>query len=415
MTYQGDFTLPSELLERIASEGFDILPELIQIVINAAMQAERQQHLGATPYQHSPDRKGYANGFKPMTVKTRLGEITFAVPQVREGGFYAQALEKGLRSERALTLTLAEMYVQGVSTRKVAAITAQLCGTAISSSQVSRATALLDETLEAWRNRPLGEIVYLLLDARYEKVRLDGQIRDVAVLIASGIDPTGRRQILGVSVSISEQEVHWRTFLQSLVARGLRGVQLITSDDHAGLRAARRAVFGGIPWQRCQFHLQQNASAYVPRRDLLKEVADDIRTIFNAPDRPTAEAYLARMVQKYEKSASKLAAWMETNLPEGLTVFDFPAEHRRRIRTTNGLERVNREIARRTKVVGIFPNEAACLRLASAIVMEIDEDWQTGRVYLAMEKEGSPQSSWLWESGQERSGVHFPTAQKVNS
>ena len=167
--------------------------------------------------------------------------ITFDIPQVREGGFYPQALEKGLRSERALTLTLAEMYVQGVSTRKVAAITEQLCGMAISSYQVSRATALLDETLEAWRNRPLGEIVYLLLDARYEKVRLDGQIRDVAVLIASGVDPTGRRQILGVSVSLSEQEVHWRTFLQGLVARGLRGVQLITSDDHAGLRAARRA------------------------------------------------------------------------------------------------------------------------------------------------------------------------------
>jgi transposase-like protein len=415
MTYQGDFTLPPELLERIASEGFDILPELIQIVINAAMQAERQQHLGAAPYQHSPDRKGHANGFKPKTVKTRLGELTFDIPQVREGGFYPQALEKGLRSERALTLTLAEMYVQGVSTRKVAAITEQLCGTAISSSQVSRATALLDETLEAWRNRPLGEIVYLLLDARYEKVRLDGQIRDVAVLIASGIAPNGRRQILGVSVSLSEQEVHWRTFLQSLVARGLRGVQLITSDDHAGLRAARRAVFGGIPWQRCQFHLQLNASAYVPRRGMLKEVAADIRTVFNAPDRPTAEAYLARLVQKYAKSASKLAAWMETNLPEGLTVFDFPAEHRRRIRTTNGLERVNREIARRTKVVGIFPNEAACLRLASAIVMEIDEDWQTGRVYLVMEKEGPPQPSWLWESGQERSGVHFSTAQEVDS
>jgi putative transposase len=420
MTYQSDFTLPQELLERIASEGFDILPQLIQIVINAAMQAERQQYLRAAPYQHSPERQGYANGFKPKTVKTRLGEITFDIPQVREGGFYPQALEKGLRSERALTLTLAEMYVQGVSTRKVAAITEQLCGTAVSSSQVSRATAMLDESLEAWRNRRLGEIIYLFLDARYEKVRLDGQIRDV---IASGIDPTGRRQILGVSVSLGEQEVHWRIFLHSLLARGLCGIQLITSDDHAGLRAARRAVFGGIPWQRCQFHpslrsgqaLQQNASTYVLHQALLKEVAADIRTIFNAPDRPTAEAYLARTIQKYEKSASKLAAWLETNIPEGLTVFDFPAERRRRIRTTNGLERLNREIARRTRVFGIFPNEAACLRLTSAITMEIDEDWQTGRVYLTIEKERSSQSSWLWKSGQERSGVHFSTAQKVNS
>lgn len=307
MTYQSDFTVPAELLEQVAREGFDILPELIRLLLNTATQAERQQHLGAAPYQHTSERRGHANGFKPKTVKTRVGEITLAVPQVREGGFYPQALERGLRSERALTLALAEMYVQGVSTRKVAAITEQLCGTAISSSQVSRAAALLDETLEAWRNRPLSEMVYLFLDARYEKVRQDGQIRDAAVLIASGVDPQGKRQILGLSVSLSEREVHWRTFLQSLVARGLRGLQLITSDDHPGLRAARRAVFGGIPWQRCQFHLQQNASAYVPRREMLKEVAADIRTIFNAPDRATAQAYLALTVQKY---APGLPNWL---------------------------------------------------------------------------------------------------------
>ena len=177
----------------------------------------------------------------------------------------------------------------------------------------------------AWRERPLGEIVYLILDARYEKVRQDGQIRDAAVLIASGIDKQGKRRILGVSISLSEQEVHWRTFLQSLVARGLCGVQLITSDDHPGLKAARQAVFGGIPWQRCQFHLQQNATAYVPHRDQLTEVAADIRTIFNAPDQPTAEAYLAKTVQKYAKTASRLANWLEKNIPEGLSVFAFPA------------------------------------------------------------------------------------------
>jgi putative transposase len=280
---------------------------------------------------------------------------------------------------------LAEMYVKGVSTRKVSAITEQLCGTAISSSRVNRANALLDSTLEAWRNRPLGKCVYLLLDNRYEKVRQNGQIRDVAVLIASGIDPQGKRQILGTSVSLSEQEIHWRNFLQSLVTRGLRGVQLITSDDHAGLRLARRTVSGGVHWQRCQFHLQQNASAYLPRRNMLKEVAADLRTIFNAPDRSIAEAYLARVVAKYEKSATKLADWLEQNIPEGLTVFDFPADYRQQIRITNGLERVNREIVRRTKVVGIFPNDTACLRLISAILMEIDEDWQTGRMYLTIE------------------------------
>lgn len=180
MTYQGDFTLPSELLEQIAAQSFDVLPELIRIVINAAMQAERQQYLRAAPYQHSPDRRGHANGYKPKTVRTRLGEITLDVPQVREGGFYPEALEKGQRSERALTLTLAEMYVQGVSTRKVTAIVEWLCGTSISSSVVSRAAALLDAALEAWRNRPLGEFPYVFLDARYEKVRQDGQVRDAA-------------------------------------------------------------------------------------------------------------------------------------------------------------------------------------------------------------------------------------------
>jgi transposase-like protein len=390
LTYNADCTLPSELLQQIADQGLDYLPELIRILVNTAMQAERQKYLGAEPYERSHQRQAHANGYKPKTVQTRVGEITFAVPQVREGGFYPEALEKGLRSERALTATLAEMYVQGVSTRKVAAITEQLCGTEVSSSQVSRAAALLDESLSAWRERPLGEIVYLFLDARYEKVRQDGQIRDAAILIASGVDRAGKRHILGVSVSLSEQEVHWRAFLQSLVARGLAGVQLITSDDHAGLKAARLAVFGGIPWQRCQFHLQQNATAYVPRKEMLSEVANDIRIIFNAPDRPTAEVYLKKTIEKYASKASRLANWMEKNIPEGLTVFSFPAEHRRRIRTTNGLERVNREVYRRTRVVSIFPNESACLRLISAVLMEIDEDWQTGRIYLTMAGSGSP-------------------------
>jgi transposase-like protein len=290
-----------------------------------------------------------------------------------------------LRSERALTMALAEMYVQGVSTRKVKAITEQLCGIEISSSHVSRATAQLDEVLEAWRNRPLGEVVYLFLDARYEKVRQDGQVLDAAVLIAAGINPAGYRDILGVSMALGEQEVHWRTFLQSLVQRGLRGVQLIISDAHNGLRAARQAVFGGVPWQRCQFHLQQNAQAYVPRKSMLAEVAHDIRTIFNAPDRAAAQAYLAQTVKKYEKSASRLADWMETNLPEGLTVFNFPTNHQRRIRTANLLERLSREIKRRTRVVGIFPNQAACLRLISAFLMETSEAWLIGRMYLSFE------------------------------
>lgn len=385
MTYQKDCTLPEEFLEELSITGLEGLPELIQIVINEAMKLERQKYLGVDPYERSPERQSQANGYKAKTVKTRVGEITFDVPQTRDSGFYPEALEKGLRSERALTMTLAEMYVQGVSTRKVTAIIEKLCGTQITSTQVSRATGLLDEALAAWRNRPLGEIVYLYLDARYEKVRMDGQIRDAAVLIASGVDVSGKRQIIGLSVSLSEAEAHWRTFLSGLVERGLGGVRLIVSDSHAGLKAARQAVFGGIPWQRCQFHLQQNANQYVPRKDVRKEVAADIRKIFNAPDQAVAEMYLKQAVEKYAETASDLANWMEANLLEGLTVFSFPEEHRTRLRTTNHLERLNQEIKRRTRVVRIFPNPESCLRLISAILMETSENWQTGHVYLRLD------------------------------
>lgn len=385
MTYRQDFTLPAELMEQVAEQGLEILPELIRIVINAAMQAERSEYLQAGPYQHTSERTGHANGYKPKTMHTRIGDITFAVPQVREGGFYPQALEKGLRSERALTLALAEMYVQGVSTRKVKSITEQLCGVNINSSAVSQAASQLDSELAKWRERPLGNYPFLFLDAYYEQVREDGQVRDLAVLVAVGVNPAGKREILGVSVSLSEHEVHWRTFLESLKQRGLGGVQLITSDDHAGLRAARLAVFGGIPWQRCQFHLQQNAQAYVPRKDMLTEVAADIRTIFDAPDRMTAEAYLTKAVEKYSKSASRLSEWMAANIPEGLTVFAFPTAFRKQLRTTNGVERLHREVRRRARVVSIFPNPASCLRLVSAILAEISEEWLTGRTYINFE------------------------------
>jgi len=261
MTYQQDCTLPADLLQQVSEQGFDILPDLIRTIVNAAMQAERQQYLKAEPFQPTSEREGHANGFKPKTVHTRVGDITFAIPQGREGGFYLEALEKGMRSERAFLLVLAEMYVPGVSTRKVKAITEQMCGVPVSTTQVSQAAKLLDDELEKWRNRPLGEYPYLLLDAYYEQVREDGQVRNLAILTAVGVNLAGKREILDVSVSLSEHEVHWRTFLESLRARGLVGVQLVTSDDHNGLRAARQAVFGGLPWQRCQFHLQRNAQA----------------------------------------------------------------------------------------------------------------------------------------------------------
>jgi putative transposase len=384
MIYKEDCTLPKEYVEQLTAGGMEAVPEMIKLLINEAMQIEREKHIQAKPYERKEERCGHSNGYKPKTVRTRMGEITFDVPQVREGGFYPGALEKGLRSERALTMTLAEMYIQGVSTRKVAAITQRLCGTEVSASQVSRATEQLDELLEAWRNRPLGEVTYLYLDARYEKVRQAGRVQDAAILIASGVKNDGKRAILGISVSLSEAEVHWRKFLEGLVKRGLHGVCLIVSDDHVGLEAARKAVFSGVPWQRCQFHLQQNAQSYVPRVGMRWEVAEDIRVIFGAPDQETAESYLKKAVEKYSVLSSKLADWMEINIPEGFTVFSFPKNHWRRIRTTNSLERLSQEIKRRTRVVRVFPNEQSCLRLISAVVMEIGEEYEFGRVYLEM-------------------------------
>ncbi len=379
MTPQNNYNLSAGMLEELTQNGLEAVRELMRVLLNSIMQAERAKYLQAGEYERSEERKGHANGYKPKTVQTRVGKITFAIPQVREGGFYPTALEKGMRSERALVATLAEMYVQEVSTRKVKAITEELCGVEISAMQVSRATAQLDEVLQEWRERPLGEIRYLYLDARYERVREASQVRDAAILVATGITPAGERQVLGVSVSLSEHETHWKAFLNSLKDRGMNGVQLVISDDHSGLGAARRAVLGSVPWQRCQFHQQQNAANYLPKQSMRLEVAADIRAMFNASDRKNAEELLQAAIQKYAVTAPRLSAWMEDNLAEGFTVFDFPLEHRRSIHTTNSLERLNQEIRRRTRVVGVFPNPASLLRLVSALLMEISEDWQIGK------------------------------------
>lgn len=372
-------------VQLLAEFGFDGMAEALTILLNEAMKLQRAEALGAGPYERSENRKGHANGFKPKTVKSRLGQLTLSIPQTRDVEFYPTDLERGERSEKALKLAVAEMYVQGVSTRKVAAITQELCGFDVSSTDVSRAAKLLDEELERWRNRPLGQTPYLILDARYEKIRHGGSVVDCAVLIAIGVTPNGKRSVLGVSVSLSEAEVHWRAFLTSLQERGLHGVELIVSDDHSGLKAARTARFTGVPWQRCQFHLGQNAMHYVPQQAMRSEVADDLRTVFNAPDRPTADRFLAGLVEKYQATAPKLADWLEQNVPEGLTVFVLPAGHRRKLRTTNSLERLNKEIKRRTRVATLFPNEASLLRLVSAVLIETSEDWETGKVYLSME------------------------------
>lgn len=380
------------VIDILIDQGFDGMANAIEILINEAMCFERSHFLQARPHQRTEDRRGYANGFKPKAVSTRLGRLNLRVPQVRgledgEEGFYPSSLERGVRSERALKLAVAEMYVQGVSTRKVAEVTQQLCGLDVSSSQVSRAAKILDEELVKWRNRAIGRMPYLLLDARYEKVRHGGSVVPCAVLIACAVLPDGKRAILGVSAALSEAEVHWRTFIESLQNRGLHGVEMVTSDDHAGLRAALNARFPGVPWQRCQFHLQQNATAYVPRTSQRSEVARDIRSVFDSPDRTEADRRLAIIATRWRASAPDLANWMEQNIPEGLTVLARPQSHRKRLRTVNLVERLNKEIYRRTRVATLFPNEAALLRLVSAVLIEISEEWETGRQYLNFERE----------------------------
>ena len=372
----------AEVLELLIEQGFEGMAQALQILLNEAMKIERSQVLGARPYERTLTRRGHANGFKPKTVHTRVGDLELAVPQARGVEFYPSSLERGLRSEKALKVTIAEMYLQGVSTRKVTAVMQELCGLDVTSSQVSRAMAALDEELASWRERPLGEMPYLLLDARYEKVRRGGTVVTCALLVAIGIDAEGRRTVLGVSVSQSEAEVHWRDFLARLQARGLHGVKLVTSDDHAGLRQALAARMNGVPWQRCQFHLAKNLLDHLPPNVSQTEASADLRAVFNAPSRAEAERLLKLMVEKHAKTAKRLADWLEANVPEGLAVFDFPAEHRRKLRTNNALERLNRELKRRTRVASIFPNDASLLRLATAVLLETDDEWQTEKRYL---------------------------------
>jgi len=368
------------LMEQLIESGTEEMASVFAGLFNLAMRIERERFLGANHYERSPERRGYANGIRPKKIDTPAGTVTLEVPKTadHDAPFYPQALERGRRSCRAVMLAVAEMYIKGVSTRDVEAVMQEFGLESLSSTQVSRAAKLLDEELEAWRNRPLGEIRYLILDARYEKVREGGVVRDAAVLSAIGIGPDQRRRVLGVSCAISEAEVHWRAFLESLVKRGMRGVIYIVSDDHPGLGAARRAVLGGATWQRCQYHLAQNAIHHSPNLAIRKAIGKQLRRVWDAPDIEAAEAELARLAERYREPAPKLAAWLEAAIPEGLAVFSLPERHRKRMRTSNPMERsIQQEIKRRTVKVRVFPNEASLERLVTAILVEIDEKWQT--------------------------------------
>jgi transposase-like protein len=245
-------------------------------------------------------------------------------------------------------------------------------------------TQELDEQFKQFRNRPIGEVCYLIVDATYLKVRHNGSVISMAILLAYGVTPDGKREILGASTSLSEAEVHWREFLKNLQARGMHGMRLGISDDHPGLKNARMAVFPSLPWQRCQFHLSQNAQSYAPKKSMRLEIGEVMREIFNSPTLEMAKEMKRRAVEKYQKRAPEFAKWLDENAEEGFTVYQFPKEHWRRIRTSNGMERVNREIKRRTRVAVLFPNKESALRLVTGVIIEIHEDWVTGKQYLDM-------------------------------
>ena len=374
--------LIEEALTELSQQGLEALGPSLERLFNELMLIEREEAIHASPYERTHERKGYANGFKNKMLHTRIGKLQLKVPQVRDLDFYPKCLEKKTRSERALGLAMAEMYVNGVSTRRVKRITEELCGLEVSSTQVSRLSKTLDEELEKFRHRPLGRIHYLYLDARYEKVRESGSVRDIAVYTAIGVNERGYREVLGISCELSEAEVHWRRFLESLLKRGLTGVELIISDDHAGLKKARQAVLPGTAWQRCYFHLAQNAQAYAPSLKAREEVGSIIRDIYNAPSKEESIARLKRAVDHYKIKWSRLSQWMEENCEESMSFYDYPKEHWRKIRTNNVCERLNQEIKRRTRVARLFPNSEACLRVATAVIEEIHEEWISGRKYL---------------------------------
>jgi putative transposase len=382
--------LAEEVAQGILLDDPSFLKEIVERVLQELLEAEITDHVGAAAYERSEARTGHRNGHKPRTLRTRVGTLNLLVPQDREGTFSTRLFARYQRNEKALVLALMEMYVEGVSTRKVKEVTERLCGTSFSKSVVSSLAGSLDSELEGWRSRRLeaASYPYLFVDARYEKVRVDHRVVSQGVLIVSGVREDGFREILGVEVADTESEATYQELFRSLKSRGLSGVELVVSDDHKGLKAAITRHFQGVSWQRCQVHYARNLLGMVSFAKR-KELGVDLRGIFAATSREQALGIVSSVAKKWcVKGNEKVAEHLEEQVEECLTCLAFPESHRRRIRTTNGLERLNQEIKRRTRVVRIFPNRHSCLRLVTALAVEQSEEWLTGRRYLDMEELG---------------------------
>ena len=364
------------------------LREIVERVLQEMLEAEMTHHIGAAPYERTERRAGHRNGHKPRALRTRVGTLNLLVPQDREGTFSTRLFARYQRNEKALVLALMEMYIEGVSTRKVTEVTEALCGTSFSKSLVSQLAGHLDAELEAWRNRPLEaeSYPYLFVDARYEKVRVGRRVVSQGVLVVSAVRDDGLREILGVEVADTESEATYQELFRSLKRRGLKGVELVVSDEHGGLKAALARHFQGASHQRCQVHYARNLLGTVGAKRR-KELAADLRAIFAASATEQALRITSSVAEKWrEQGHEKVAEHLEEHVEECFSCLSFPESHRRRIRTTNGLERLNQEIKRRTRVVRIFPNREACLRLVTALCVEHSEEWVTGRRYLDMEE-----------------------------
>ena len=379
-------TKKAESLKETLLADREFLKTLVQEVLQQVLEAEMEEAVGAAKGERTEQRQGYRSGYYTRTLVTRVGKLELRVPQDRQGRFSTQLFERYQRSEKALVSALAEMYVAGVSTRKVKAITEELCGHAFSASTISEINRKLDEELEAFASRRLEEAYpYLVLDARYERVREQGVVRKRAVLIAIGINWDGRRNILAVELANRESATSWRGFLEALQQRGLHGVELVITDDHAGLR---QAITQGLPqavWQRCYVHFLRNALDHLPRRaddDCLRE----LRWIYGRRDQTEARRDLAAWLEKWQSKYPKLCDWVEQEIEETLTFYRLPVAHHKHLKSTNLLERLNEEIKRRTQVVRIFPNEWSCLRLIRALAVEMHENWIEATRYLNMEE-----------------------------
>jgi transposase-like protein len=363
----------------------DSLREVVRAVMQEMLQAEMTEALGAQKGERTTERLGYRSGYYGRTLITRVGKLELRVPQDREGRFSTELFERYQRSERALVATLAEMYVQGVSTRKVKAITEELCGHAFSASAISAINQRLDESLAAFAGRPLAEpFPYLILDARYEKVREAGVVMSQAVLIAVGIDWDGRRQILAVEMANRESRSSWKDFLLALKARGLHGVEFVVADDHAGLRAAIREVLADAAYQRCYVHFLRNALDHLPRKHA-DDCLQELRWLYDRRDLAEAKADLAQWLAKWQGKYPRLTQWVEDTIEETFTYFRLPMPHHKHMKSTNMLERLNEEIRRRTYVVRIFPNAESCRRLVRALAVETHENWMEANRYLNMD------------------------------